>query len=238
MTDGRLRAAPSRPAALAIIAIGLIAAASCGHAPDTGNIELVVAIPDGVTIARVEYSIMHAGEATRTGSIDGPAMSTFSRLVTHVPVGTGYTVHASALTADGQTTCDGMGEADVKSHATTLVYVALTCHGGSGGHVLVTIKVQQQCPTFAVTSYSVSPLSASVGGDIDVSAMTSASDGGIVSFSWTAPSGTFADPTAAHTTYMCGRAGPIALQVTASLDACFDSKAITVSCGADAGAPP
>jgi hypothetical protein len=91
------------------------------------------------------------------------------------------------------------------------------------------------CPGFAIQALNVSPLSASVGGSINVSAAAPSIDASAATFHWSAPVGSFVRTTDAETSYTCTTPGQIALTVTASSDACRDSQSVTVECVSDGG---
>jgi hypothetical protein len=209
----------------------------CGDFPRTGNLALLISVPHEFEVQRVDYKITgeHLIELDGTITAGAEPSSMFTRFISHVPVGKGYVVKLSAKSKDGRATCEGTGTGDVKYAATTVVHVTLACEEDNHGHISIVVAVQ--CPDFAVTSYTVSPLSASIGGTITVAATTSDdSDGGTPSFMWTASSGTFAMPTEKQTTYTCAVPGPATLTAAAANGPCRDSKTFTVMCGSDAGA--
>jgi hypothetical protein len=98
------------------------------------------------------------------------------------------------------------------------------------GHVIISVGIQ--CPGLRVSQYTLSPLSTSVGGTIDVTAAgeDDSTDAAVIGYTWTAPMGTFADPKAAHTTYTCTGAGTVTLTVTVSNGDCRASGGMMVTC--------
>jgi hypothetical protein len=91
-------------------------------------------------------------------------------------------------------------------------------------------------------SLEVSSLDAVVGGSIDVLAGIDPGSGAPVDYTWTASAGTFEDPSARTTTYICPRArdaGPQLIRVSVSRGPCTVSQPVVVICFApivDAGA--
>ncbi|MES1158123.1 MAG: hypothetical protein ABUL67_03385, partial [Haliangium ochraceum] len=81
-------------------------------------------VPEGVTLTKLDYLVTKPGMRAIAGSIPGPpVMSTFSRLVSHVPVGAGYAVRVSGATADGL----------INTFGRDAVGDDLTTFGGNGG---------------------------------------------------------------------------------------------------------
>jgi hypothetical protein len=230
----RARAGDRRAAAISVLVLLFAGAAGCDHRRPTGNVSLTVTVPSDTPVTEVDYELTGIGLPDTKGGIRALDPSTsFSRLISHVPTGDDYLAHATAKSVDGQTECDGMAGAEVRANATTVVTIALTCHDVGGGHIQISIGVV--CPWFQVTSYTVSPLSASVGQQIAVSETTSSADGAPISFQWTAPAGTFDSPTDSATMYTCVEPGAVTLTAGASTGPCQASQTIVVQCIGDGG---
>jgi hypothetical protein len=205
------------------------ALAACEHPPHFGHIALHVTLPEPDRLEAVDYDITGGGLREIKGRIEtGGPQATFSKLISHVPIGEGYVIRVDGKSSDGKLTCAGMTTADVKLNQTTVVNLMLTCKNAGDGEVHIVVGVA--CPGFQITSYAVSPLVASIGGVIEVGAETSDPDGGTTSFMWTAPTGVFANAASAQTTYTCTTAGDVALIATATWGPCDDSKTVTVTC--------
>lgn len=217
--------------ALGVSALGV---ASCGRGARTGNIVLDVSVPSDAAFDVVTFEIGAPHRSTIGGHIETirPATS-FSKFVSQVPVGTGYEVQADATSIDGLVVCMGAAQVDVRAGQTTEIAVTLTCKKVDDGQIHIVIGVS--CPWFQVT-YTVSPLTASVGGEISVSATTTAPDAGAVSYAWTSSSGVFEDATRSETTYTCTNAGSSMLMVQATTGPCHATKALTVDCVSDGAA--
>jgi hypothetical protein len=223
-------------ALLMVLSIGALAA--CGGLPSVGNVALHATAT--APISSLHYEITAAGLPRLTGTVSSPvATKELSSYLSHVPVGRGDVVTVEATTPDGQLSCHGSATFDVRRNATTQVTLALLCRAagdGPGTGIVRVVIDGVSCPELQVTSYSVSPLTASIGASISVSATTSPTDGGAVTYAWTASSGTFAQADAPTTTYTCTAPGAATLTIAAMSGACRDAKSVTVSCGADAGA--
>jgi hypothetical protein len=199
----------------------------CGRSASVGDV-LLQATVEGV-VEELDYTITAADLPEIQGHRTlAPPSSSFSTLITHVPIGEGYDATVAATSADRKTTCQGAAKFDVKPNATTIVRVALTCTIVGDGQVHVVVSVE--CPQFRVTSFMVSPLMASVGRTIAVSATAGDADGGPITFSWSAPAGAFADASSMQTSYTCTAPGAMPLTVTAQWGPCQSSKMVTVSC--------
>jgi hypothetical protein len=227
------RTMPDRAHAWILVALAVLgASAGCDDRRPTGNVSLTVTVPSDVLVTEVDYQLTGIGIPETTGSIRVPEPSTmFSKLISHVPAGSDSLAHATAKSVDGMTECDGMVGAKVRPEATTVVGITLTCHASGGGQIHISIGVV--CPWFQVTSYTASPLVASVGGTISVTETTSDTDGAPILYQWSAPNGTFESPTDSATTYTCTQAGAIMLMAGASTGPCQATQPIAVTCLGD-----
>jgi hypothetical protein len=219
-----------------VIAAGAAILAACGHVPPTGNVALDVTVNSDVAFRAVSYQIISAiGLHELSGGIETAQPSTsFTRFISHVPADKGYVITVDARSTNGEVGCTGSAGFDVRARWTTQVNLSLSCKGINDGMIHIAVGVD--CPAFQVASYTVSPLTASVGGTIAVSAMANVAPDAAVSFLWTASSGTFADSTQSATTYTCTSSGASTLTLSASMGPCRASKSIMVACVTDAGA--
>jgi hypothetical protein len=107
--------------------------------------------------------------------------------------------------------------------------LVLLVYGTANAGSLRTQAMTNTCP--ALTQVAVSPMKASVGGDIDVSVAATDEDGGPITYSWTGTGGSFADPTAQDTTYTCETAGKQSITVIVSdAEACMITWTAQVDC--------
>lgn len=112
---------------------------------------------------------------------------------------------------------------------------------GDGGSIQIKATATH-CPVVALT---LSPLDAKVGESVRVGAAASTPEvAGMLTYSWTAPSGAFGDSKSSQTTYRCDGSGPQMLTVAVSDGKCNTTETITVYCfgapgaGATGGAAP
>ena len=97
------------------------------------------------------------------------------------------------------------------------------------GGVVVVSGGFDSCPS--ISSFTGAPVAISVGGSILVSVTAVDPDSGSFDFIWwSAPSGTFAAPTATTTQFTCTVAGMTTLTVTVSDGTCDDAATLPVNC--------
>jgi hypothetical protein len=223
-------------AAISLFATVLGAGAGgCNHpgpSSSFGNVALTVTVPYDVQVQVITYEITGNGLMPAIGHIKAShPQQQFAKLITHVPAGEDYLLGVSAKSVDGQEICEGTAQIEVRKRATTRVHIALGCRGASDGMVHIAVGVV--CPGVRLVSYTVSPLTASVGGTISVAAAAADVDAGSLTFAWSASSGTYAEPAASNTTYRCTTPGPVTMTLLVHADFCQESNSIMVTCVAD-----
>jgi len=186
--------------------------------------------PDPV-INEVLWAITGNGMAAMMGSIDTSAPgATPSIEVFGLAPGT-YTVHLEASSDDGVTSCQGSAVFDLTAGLTTEVAVLLRCTTGErfgGVRVNGTLNI---CPE--LTEAVVSPLQTSIGNIITVGSEAHDPDDDTIEYSWTANSGTFANPSAPDTFYTCEQTGNHQLTISVTDDGakhCIDSWTVDITC--------
>jgi hypothetical protein len=204
-----------------------------------GDVMMTVTVPDDVLIRAADYTIDDMSRPPLTGTMGGTqALHQVQKLFTHVPVGD-YLASARAEATDRQSICEGSSPVKVTRGAVARVHVAAMCRG-TGGHVVVGIGVS--CRATPLVDVLVSPVSAVVG-ESSVLGRTFLvrQDGGALTYEWSAPSGTFADPKAPQTAFTCAQPGPVELKVRVVDDeGCEQTHSAIVTCvpapdgGADA----
>ena len=233
--------AGKRGAIGATAGLSVLFALGCGHPPPEGvaNVDILATVPSGVLVDTVDFRISSPKEVLASGRIHTPKpQNELHELVTHVPITTDERVDLTAKSTDGMTSCAGSAPIEVRKGATTRVHVMMQCHGAGDGMVKIVVGVE--CAQAQLTSYSVTPLAASVGGTIAVSATAAGVDGGTLKYAWRATSGTFTDPTASATSYRCSAPGPVTITLVVSQPTCDEDYMSSVTClaqtDADAGA--
>jgi hypothetical protein len=200
-------------------------------AREVGSVGLAVRLSQDVDLTRVDFEISGNGITPVSGRIDvANAAAIPSQFHGGLPAGNGYLVRLTATSTDGRITCVGSAGFDVVPGAATSVNVILQCRAAppDAGTVVVVGGVNN-CPSF--TSIVVSPASVPLGGNIAVAAVAVDIDSGdTVSFAWIATAGSFANASAAQTTFACSDSGSQTLTVTVSDGRCSDGVDVGVAC--------
>lgn len=218
-----------------------------GPLQDLGQVGLALILPDGTLVSSVRFVLNDAeGVTIRQGDINlgTDHGATVSAVIGAVRAGEGYAV---TLGTDLGTagTCQGMSAPfAVVATETTTVSVLLLCRAIANSGSVIVGGVMDLCPV--VASFSISPLSVSVGATIDVSAVGFDPDpGDVVAYTWTSPGGTFESPHAPTTRFRCLSAGQHALTITVDDGIvpgstppryrCSASESIPIGCTTSAG---
>jgi hypothetical protein len=224
------------PVALAASALGLltVACSHAGHSDRTG-VDVTVTVPADAKVRELTFQLIGHG-APIVGHWSSPQpQHQFQWLITHVPPAEDYHLVVTARSIDQKLTCMRELKVSVGKNALTRVHAALACTGGDGS---VVISVGVACTKMQLATYTVSPLAATVGGTITLSAMPLVDAGGL-EYLWTASAGAFEDPEAEQTTYRCERAGHFGLNLlVVAPDVCQENHGIEIDClgSGDAGA--
>ncbi len=225
---------------LAILSSAASIVSGCGeYSPTTtrsatsGSVDLALVEGD-VTLTSVSYSISGPNAFSTSGTIDVSSSTTVSATIGNLPAGNGYTITLSATGTDGTTTCGGSATFNVTAHAVIPVTVALACHEAQRtGSVSVNGTVNV-CPVG--DGISTNPADIAIGFPLALSVAAHDSDSGPspLTYSWTAPSGSFSDPTSANPTFVCNAPGPVTLTATVSdgdsTPGCADTLSTVVTC--------
>jgi hypothetical protein len=216
------------------------APAGCSNWPtNRGGIDVIATLPPDVSAEVLVFELTGNGIAPMTGvqHVSKPQKQ-FQRLIGSVPVGEDYDLYVSAQSIDGRYICKRSTKVSVRANEVTRVHIPLSCDNANvidnGGKV--TVVVGFICPGSHLVDYMVSPLFAEVGDPITVTATTAKPDAGALAYDWTAPTGSFADPAAAQTTYRCDKPGYVTLNLFVANGVCTENHSIDVDClGKDAG---
>ena len=211
---------------------------SCSPPPssgdgDVGTVGLELQVAPGVTISTISWSIANAGSAfTLSGTVNVQNSNTLRFQVGGVPAATGYTITLNATSVGGAFTCSGSAPFNVVAGMTTAVSLTLTCQAnGNGSGTVVVSGTTAVCAT--ITGLSVSPLEASVGSPIVLSATATAGTQ-TPTFVWTATAGTFDNAAIAAPVFTCPatpQTVTITLAVSPSGPTCTSStQAVDVVC--------
>ncbi len=226
------------PAVLALFAVGCSSGGDAGDRdPCAAFLNINLVLEDDTVIDQVTYEISGNGMDAMRGTIDTSAPgATASVEVFGIPPGEGYVVTMVAESNDGTLMCGGTATFDVEAGVSTNVMLILQCKGAEQfGGVRVNGKLNVCSELSKVV---VAPLQTSTGFAADVSALAGDEEGDTVSYRWTATGGSFDDPSAASTRFVCGDANEEEVTVEASDDDfeyCADSWTVSVNCVDDGG---
>jgi hypothetical protein len=217
---------------------------------------LQLSLPSGVTIATVNYSIM--GPTPQQGSVSVGNDQAIQFVVGGLAAGS-YTIQLTATDSNGDP-CSGSGPFTVTPGTVTSASLTMACivdgdavvpapvNTGSvfvDAGVVLEAGTPTVCP--GITSLTVTPAALPVGSSAAVSVATI---GGTPTIQWTQSdatgqtgAGTFADASAASTTFTCTQAGQTVVTVSVATGACvgvpFTTLFALVNCettpGSDAG---
>jgi hypothetical protein len=199
--------------------------------PNEGDVDVIATLSDDVDVEVLTIALSGNGIAARTGELHLPkSQRQVEKLISHVPEGDDYALDLSAKSVDGQFICQGAATSiSVRKSTVTRVHVALACVDENGGNVVINVGVVA-CTGGHLVNYTVSPLTASVGDTIAVTATTIKPDAGALTYDWSAPSGTFADPSSAQTTYQCETAGHVTINLRVTGSSCAETQSVDVDC--------
>jgi len=202
----------------------------------TGSLSLGLEIGD-VTVEEVDWVITGGDMEPMSGTINTSARgSTASIEVFGLPPGDGYTIALSALSTDGEATCNGSAEFGIDAGAATDVMVMLNCKVPSGlGGVRVNGKLNVCAQLSKVI---VSPLQTSVGNAIDLFAAGEDVENDEIRFWWMVDGGDVPLEDGAEAQFICTEEGEFEITVTVSDDDwtyCKDSWTVPVTCVGDGG---
>jgi hypothetical protein len=201
---------------------------------------LALTLPSGAMIRTLSYQVLASDHSVLvTGTMDVSDATSAPTIRASVPHGKGDTLVMSALTSEGAICSGTSAPFDVKPNKTAFVSVTLVCGevlpAQTRGTVIATgtVVAGNTCPV--LTSWVTSPLQTSAGAAVDVAANAADPDAGdALTFLWSASAGTFTQPTARSTRYVCGAPGIQTITVQVSDNhmpsPCTDAHAFSVRC--------
>ncbi|HEX2876627.1 MAG TPA: hypothetical protein VHP33_35495 [Polyangiaceae bacterium] len=249
---------------LAMVAMAGIAVTACSSSLETsspsegsakndehvGTIGLKLQPVLGITVANVHYTVT-AGNPAATpapaivaeGNLPTPGTSNNFSFGIPLPVGTGYYISLSGVSAEtgDDITCTGSyGSFNVQPNTSSLFNMVLTCVDNTKGQVLTTVDVQTDaCPRLIVDYAVAEPGSADVGENIAVFAAAHDLDNAaeVITYAWSVVDaassgvGSFTPATAKDSTFKCnGPGNAVKVKVTATNHECSKSLETIVSC--------
>jgi hypothetical protein len=188
--------------------LGMTTLGACSvSGSNAGAAAISFALPNGWSVDTVSYSVSSSSQGLLvSGSENVSAPDATLSLTLNLPVGRGDTLEVVAKTAKG-TSCNGTSAPfDVVAGQPTFVSLVLNCGGVAVG--------PDNCPLVSVVAPGPA-VAVAPAGAIDVAATASDSDpGDVPSFAWAAGAGSFDDPAAPSTRYICTSAGAETLVLT------------------------
>lgn len=238
-----------------LIAMGCLQVVGCSgeestagsHRADgrSGDVRLSLVPVTGVTVNAVNYVVTGApsipGTVLPSGVIPTPGNGSTVNFGIPVPVGTGYTISLSAVSAEegDNITCTGShGPFDVTPNQSSSFGLTLTCVSNGEGSLAATVDVKTNaCPRLSVDFVTAIPWSANVGRSLALNASARDLDGKPVTYQWSVASADagvvqLSGSTTAAATAMCASSGiNRTVTVTASNGECTKLLSLLVSCG-------
>ena len=197
----------------------------------------------GVTINTVHYVVTAGGMTNPVleGDLPTPGSGTTFNAGLPVPVGVGYTLSLSAISAESTAiSCTGSaGPFNVLPNQSTRLSIELTCIDARNGAVNDVVAVSTDaCPRLIVDYVAVTPSTGNVNGEVQVFAQAHDLDGKPVTYAWHSADASVVSfaANAANTRLTClSSATDLALTLTANNGQCSKSLSTRVSCGGTCG---
>jgi phospholipase C len=182
---------------------------------NVGSIGMDLSLPGGEQLTTVTWSLTGpngAATVVQSGSVNVQNSQSLSFVVGGIPAGSGYAIALSGTSTDGASTCTGSAQFSVGVRTTTSVAVQMQCAtaAAEAGSVLVSGNTFN-CATW--NSVTAVPSETTVGNAVAVAASAIAPNAAALTYSWSAPSGTFDTPNAASAHFTCTAPGPVTLTV-------------------------
>lgn len=207
---------------------------------DTGAVGFQLSLPSGQLIPVLNWSISGpngAATVVKSGTITTQSRGvTF--LVGNLAVASGYQVSLAGTANDGSIMCAGSASFAITNRQTTPVVVELACSSSTeGAHVTLVNGTTFNCAAW--NDVSASPTQTSVGDSVMLSATASGPVASALTYNWSAASGTFANNTAAQTTFTCTKVGMVNVTLVvgdgpvptgSSCDDSLDTRVIAIQC--------
>ena len=225
---------------LVLVVCGALAMVGCATDTqgETGSLSLDLVINGDTEIDQVQWTISCGGEQVKAGTINTSANGATASVEAYGLEPGACTIMMEAVSTDGETTCKGETTFDIVVGQVTEIHVVMNCKlpPQFGG-----VRVDGEfniCPY--ITWADASPLTTSVGNNIDLFAMATDDEGDAITYMWSSGSGTIANPMAASTTYTCTEVGADTITILVTDDEgtyCMDMHDFPITCVAGDGNP-
>jgi hypothetical protein len=187
-----------------------------GSASEEVSVGIRLTLPDGSMITSVSYTVTGpngASTVVKTGTVAvGSSLSlSFSVPVTGLTSGDSYAIALSGDSSDASDLCTASTQFTApKSSVPPIIKATLVCQPLGSAQIDAPLY---DCPSSV--SLSASPSETSVGASVALSAMVTAVNPSGITYSWSAPSGSFSASTAANTNFTCAVSGVVTVTLTA-----------------------
>jgi hypothetical protein len=187
-----------------------------GESDTTGTVGMSLTLLGGEVLNTVSWTITGpngAATVVRQGSVNLQGSNAIAFQVAGIASGSNYAIALSGVSVDGTVTCSGSATFSVTAGMTTNVTVLLQCNSKGADAGSAAINGQ----TFACASaggVSASPSEATLGNSVSLTATATGPNPGVITYAWSAPSGTFSAPTGASTNFTCTMPGPVTVTLT------------------------
>src|SRR5579883_890300 len=180
-------------------------------AQGTGTVGMDLTLPGGAVINTVNWTVTGpngASTVVQTGSVAVGNSSSVSFLVGGIPAGAGYSIALSGQSTDGSVTCSGSSAFNVTARTTTNVSVQLQCSSAAAdaGSALVNGSTFN-CAAW--NSATASPAETTVGTAVSLAATATGPNPAALTYAWSAPSGTFDNPSSPTPQFTCTVPGTV-----------------------------
>jgi hypothetical protein len=224
---GALLAAVAGSLAVAVAQVGCSDAGGRNQPTETtGSASLEFTLPGGAQVNTLNWNVTGPGSSAAdagsgtvnvqdSGVSDGGVVTvSFHVLVSGASPTANYTATASAVSTDGTVSCYGSTTFVVSSSTGVTVNVPIRCGPASEAGAATFNGAVYSCA--AISSISAEPLETTVGNSVALSATATGpiADGGSLTYTWTATSGSFDTPNTASANFTCSVAGPASVTLT------------------------
>jgi len=202
------------------------------NSEEGGSVDFAL-VQGGVTLTSVNYVILGPNGFSTSGAINVGSSNALSAVIGGLPAGSGYSVTLSATSTDG-TTCGGNAAFSVTAKAVTTVTVTLDCHQPAKTGSIALNGTLNVCPV--ADGISANPADVAIGFPVALALAAHDSDSGPspLAYSWSAPSGSFSNPSSATPSFVCNTPGPVTLTATVTdgdaTPGCSDTLSVVVTC--------
>jgi hypothetical protein len=210
-------------AAAAVVAAAFGPQAGCSSSPEAasvsqggevGTLGMSLQLPGNENLGSVQWIISGpTGAVVQTGAVPVQGSASVAFTVANLPAGPSYKITLSGTTVDGLVTCSGSASFTVLPRVTSAVTLLLRCNAptSEAGSVAVSAPLYA-CAT--INALSEVPSETTVGNSVSFQASANGPNTGDITYTWSAPSGTFSYPAGPNTTFTCTTSGTVPVTLT------------------------